>query len=182
MQFSQVLITSIVAAIAVVGITHAFASWGESPAYASAQTGPRAMRASWSGGGHGWFGGNGGRGDGAGRHGFRAFCDNRSNEWIGDMLALGERRLDLGSEQKPVWDELGTAVRAASDDLAALCGQMTDAPERSADAKLVQAETMMAAGLDALRRVQPAFHALYAALDDSQRKTLDDLAAHRRRH
>ncbi len=142
------------------------------------------MQANWSGGRHAWFGQSGGQSGGvaAGRRGFRAFCDNRSSEWIGDLLVLGERRLDLTAEHKPAWDDLGTAIRAAADDLAALCGQLTDAPKRSADARLAEAETMMAAGLDAVRRVQPAFHALYAALDESQRTMLDDLAMHRRRH
>ena len=177
MQFSQVLITSIVAAIAVVGIAFLFIGRGWGPSYVGLEAGPHATPANWSAGGHGWY-----RPGGRGRHGFRAFCDERSGDWIEDLLVLGERRLDLTTEQKPAWDELGAAVRAASTDLRGLCAQMTDAPKRSADARLAEAETMMAAGLDAMRRVQPAFHALYAALDASQRKALDDLAAHRRRH
>jgi hypothetical protein len=37
----------------------------------------------------------------------------------------------------------------------------------------------MAAGLGALREVRPAFDALYVVLDEGQRKTLDDMLAHR---
>jgi len=49
----------------------------------------------------------------------------------------------------------------------------------SAAASLERMEALMEAGLAALREIRPAFDALYAVLDDAQRKTLDGAFAHR---
>lgn len=175
MHWSLVVVVSVVAAIVVVGITHTFTGWGGAPMYAGAYAGGDQAQPSGFGRRHAWQGRYGG--------GHAAFCNRESGEWIGDMMVVAERRLDLRPEQRAAWNELDAAVRAAGARIASLCKQFQTASAGNADERLGQAETAMEAGLGMVRQVRPAFHALYQTLDDSQRQVVDAFAAHRgRRH
>jgi hypothetical protein len=175
MHWSLVVVVSVVASIVVVGITHTFTGWGGGPMYAGAYAGAGEAQATGFGRRHAWRGQRGG--------GHAAFCNRESGEWIGDMMVVAERRLDLRPEQRAAWTELDAAVRTAGAEIAALCKQFQTASTGNADERLGQAETAMEAGLGMVRQVRPAFHALYQTLDDSQRQVVDAFAAHRsRRH
>jgi hypothetical protein len=111
----------------------------------------------------------------AGAEGAARWCGG-AREWrTEELLGLVERQLELTPAQTPAWEELGGALRAATARLAAAC---TPGPD-DAPGRLRQAETLLEAGLETLRELRPALERFHATLDETQRRTLDDLMVRR---
>jgi hypothetical protein len=110
-----------------------------------------------------------------------AFCRGNAAEMADHMLVRVEHRVKPTDAQKPQFEALKTAIKSAATDAAAACPQP---PATGADGKPVQksavdrlkdAETGLAAALDAVRKVQPAATAFYASLSDEQKKIADEM-------
>lgn len=110
-------------------------------------------------------------------HGARGCAGVR--EWrTEELLGLVERQLELTPAQTPAWEALGGALRAGTARLAEACGPVPgDAPGR-----LRQAEALLETGLETVRELRPALERFQATLDETQRRTLDDLMARRHGH
>ena len=74
--------------------------------------------------------------------------------------------------QAPEWGRFAATVRMARERLGRACGSDPRALRDAATA-LAAAEERLAAGLDWLKEVRPAFADLYAQLDERQRALLD---------
>jgi hypothetical protein len=126
----------------------------------------------------GGFGFHGGHHRGGGMH---ALCGGGSTYMIDRIDGYVRRHLDLDANQKASWDEVLDTADDARRKLRDACADRDDwsgsAPER-----LAQMETLMAAGLDAVREVRPRFDAFYATLSDDQKATLDDAGPRHRHH
>jgi hypothetical protein len=129
--------------------------------------------------GHGHHFGRHGHGPG---HRLMRLCSERRGERLADLVALVESFVDFTPEQDGAWSRLTAALDAGSARVETACGELKAAgrPE-TAPARLARLETLMAAGLEALREVRPAFDGFYAALDADQQAALDRMAMHRHR-
>jgi LTXXQ motif family protein len=93
-------------------------------------------------------------------------------------LAFLKTELKITDAQLPLWNAVAEAIRANAksgmgmmEEMAGgMMGQGANLPDRFA-----AREKMMAARLDALRRLKSAVDPLYAALSDDQKKTADEL-------
>ena len=105
-----------------------------------------------------------------------AFCGPNRDERIERMVGMVEGFANFTAEQQPAWEKLRDSVRSASGKLDTACGAMRgtgrDAPP---PARLAGLETMLSAGLDAVREVRPSFDAFYATLNDKQKAAIDRL-------
>lgn len=133
-------------------------------------------------------------GDGAGKwasKGWRRgpgarFCRAGMERRMERFSAVVEGLAELDDAQTAAWNRLksasATAVAAVRKNCEALKerGRPATGPER-----LERLEGMLAARLDAVRTVRPAFTAFYETLDEDQRKAVDALRGsrwHHRRH
>jgi hypothetical protein len=130
-------------------------------------------------GGHGHHYGRHGHGAG---HGLMHLCSERRGERLSDLVAFVESFVDFTPEQTGAWSTLTAALDAGSARIGTACAELETAgrPE-TAPERLARLETLLAAGLDAVREVRPAFDGFYAALDSDQQAALDRMAMHRRR-
>jgi hypothetical protein len=178
MQKNVFLIGATTAWLAVVGlwaldtVTPAQADWYGNAPYAAPQ--------GYGGPPPGGFGGHGFHG---GRHhgGMNALCGGGSAYMIDRVDGFVRRHLDLDPNQKAAWDGVVDSADDARRKLRDACADRDDwsgtTPER-----LARMETLMAAGLDAVREVRPRFDAFYATLSDDQKATLDDAGPRHRHH
>jgi hypothetical protein len=129
--------------------------------------------------GGGGFGGH--HGGGMGPMGFGAVCKGNGAEMADHMLIGLEYKVKPTDAQKPAFEELKAAAKAAAAKAAAGCPPKT---ERSADGarpapkapteRLAMMEAGLTAQLDAIRTVRPAADKFYATLSDDQKKTLTE--------
>ena len=165
MNSRKVIIASAVAGIALVGaLSLAAPDWQcVRPAFAA------------MGEGDGRHFGRHGRG-----HGLARLCSERREERLADMVGFVESFVDFTPEQEAAWSGLTAALDQGSDRIGAACGELKaeGRPETAPD-KVARLETMLEAGLDALRDVRPAFEGFYATLDAEQKAAIDRLAMHR---
>lgn len=104
------------------------------------------------------------------RGGFGGMCDPRAAglaEWRADQI---ERAVKLTEAQRSALDDLRAASAKAIEAMAAACP--TEFP-LSSSARMEFMEKRMAAMLQAIKTVRPAFDALYASLSDEQKARLD---------
>jgi hypothetical protein len=171
MNTRKALIVSTVAGLALVGgLTLAAPGWeAMQPAFAAAGAGHR-HHFGRHGGGH--FGG----------HKLMRLCSERRGERLADLVAFVESFAGFTPEQTGAWNELTAALDSGSDRIGTACGELEAAgkPESAPD-KLARLETLLEAGLKAVRDVRPAFDGFYAVLDAEQKAALDRMAMHRRR-
>jgi LTXXQ motif family protein len=91
-------------------------------------------------------------------------------------IAFLKTELKIADAQQPLWNAVADAMRANARAMAdmpsgmPMMGTGTTLPD-----KLASHEMMMAAHLDGLRKLRAAVDPLYAALNDDQRKTADEL-------
>jgi hypothetical protein len=107
-----------------------------------------------------------------------------SPKHIEGRLAFLKTELAITEAQRPMWDAFAEALRANARDTAAMMkelrGEMKPSQAASSTGLLHQIdlhERMLAARLEALRRMKAALEPLYAVLDDRQKRTADELLA-----
>jgi hypothetical protein len=115
--------------------------------------------------GHHGMGGMGGPGGGG------PLCRTQDS-MVPRMAARLETTVKPTDAQKADFEALKAAMTKAEATLKAACPTQAELADRTPPARLALAEKRMAAGLDAIRTVRPAFDALYAKLDDKQRDAM----------
>ncbi|HMR34305.1 MAG TPA: Spy/CpxP family protein refolding chaperone [Geminicoccaceae bacterium] len=103
------------------------------------------------------------------------FCGPDRNDRLNRMVEMIEGFANFSPEQEPAWQQLRDAVRDASAKLGPACDAMRDARDGAPTERLASIETMLSAGLDAVREVRPKFDAFYATLNDKQKRAIDRL-------
>lgn len=125
----------------------------------------------------GGFGHHGGRMGGMGGGMMGAVCKGNAAEMADHMLIRLEYKVKPTDAQKPAFEELKAAAKAAAAKAAAGC---PPAPVQAADGsrpapkppteRLAAMEKALSAQLDAVRTVRPAAEKFYASLSDEQKK------------
>lgn len=111
-----------------------------------------------------------------GRHGMRMICSDRRAEKVEDAIGFAEAFFTFRGEQKTAWDGLATALRDGSTTIGKHCAAMKDDDsQKTVIGKFARMETMLAAGLEVVQTVRPAFDKLYATLDEKQQAALDKM-------
>ena len=111
-----------------------------------------------------------------GRHGMKMVCSDRRAEKVEDAIGFAEAFFTFKGEQKVAWDGLATALRDGSTTIGKHCEAMkAHSGQETAIGKFARMETMLAAGLEVLQTVRPAFDKLYATLDEKQQAALDKM-------
>lgn len=104
-------------------------------------------------------------------------------EHIEGRIALLATELKITEAQRPLWDAFAEALRANARIMAGMMRDMggmmmmpaPDAAPSSLPQRLEAHEAMLAARLEALRNLKAKLQSLYAAFDDTQRRTADQL-------
>ena len=110
-------------------------------------------------------------------------CTHRYDRHLDDLTAFAGAFFRFTTEQTEAWNRLTDALRAGRASIATACQELTgEGGASSASDHLAQVETMLAAGLEVVRQVRPAFNQFYAVLTDEQKKALDELISRRRHH
>ena len=124
-----------------------------------------------------------GRSHGWGGRGLAHLCGDRRDEHIDAMTAFVEGFVGFTPPQTQAWADLTEALRAGSASVGEACDELeaTSSPD-TASALLARVETIAVTGLSVVREVRPTFDAFYGTLSEKQKKALDDLISHRRRH
>lgn len=118
-----------------------------------------------------------------GRHGVEYLCGERRERRMQDMVATVEGFATFTPEQQAAWDALKSRLDAGSQRLDAACESLPPVEGRPApDQRLARMETMLEAGLAAVREVRPAFAGFYATLDEKQKTAFDRLLQRGHRH
>ena len=167
MNWTEILLIVLVAVVIVAGAAHALTR--------------EAAKHGWHGAGAAAFAeiGGGHREWRQGRH--RAFshrCDGRWVENVDEAIERVEKALELRPEQAAAWAKLAARVRSGGTALVESCeGLKTAKGSERAPEALARAESMMVAGLQAVREFRAPFEAFYSVLTEAQRKTFDQLFA-----
>ena len=91
-------------------------------------------------------------------------------------LAFLKTELKITDAQLLLWNAVADAIRANAKGMGAAAeGMMGSTQAASLPDKLATREKMLAARLEALRKLKAAVDPLYAALSDEQKKTADEL-------
>ena len=103
-------------------------------------------------------------------------------EHIEGRIAFLKTELEITEAQQPLWDAFADALRASARGMAGMMADMQGAmmpTQTAAPVTLPQRielhERMLAARLDSLRQLGAASQPLYAAFDDTQKRTADTL-------
>jgi hypothetical protein len=103
-------------------------------------------------------------------------------EHIEGRIAFLKTELKITEAQQPLWDAFADALRASARGMAGMMADMQGAmmpTQTAAPVTLPQRielhERMLAARLDSLRQLGAASQPLYAAFDDTQKRTADTL-------
>jgi hypothetical protein len=106
-------------------------------------------------------------------HGGGHFCRD-GDKGMDRVLEWARWELALTPGQSDAFERLAQAGRGAGAKMASLCAdQKADAAQTSAPDRLAGLEAALAAGLDVVREVRPAFTDFYAVLTAEQRQILD---------
>jgi len=116
---------------------------------------------------------------------FTAMCTDRTARTAGELSYL-EAKLKPTSAQAGEWSAFKDAMTAQAKTSEANCldraAQMKEHQEKKERPSVVERQAMMEksleAKLDGIKATQPALTNLYAALDDSQKQTLNSAARH----
>ena len=109
------------------------------------------------------------------RMGPAALCGPEREERLSRMVEMIEGFANFSPEQQPAWEQLRDAVSAAGAKLGPACDAMRDSRDGTPPERLASMETMLSAGLDAMREIRPKFDAFYATLNDKQKRAIDRL-------
>jgi hypothetical protein len=108
-------------------------------------------------------------------------CEERLARRAG-IIAYTVTKLNLTSEQRPLWDKLQALMQAAGDKQRQLCASLKPAGERGRETVLDRAarrEQFLAARLQAIQQTRPALEQLYQALTPEQKAIIDHPMMHR---
>jgi flagellar capping protein FliD len=121
-------------------------------------------------------------GQGGGGHGREARnqspaqrCEDRLARQAG-MVAYIVAKLNLTDQQKPLWNQVQSAMQAAADKQRALCANLKPRDQRASQTlldRLDQRQQMLQARLEGMQQVRPSLQALYQALTPDQRAIVD---------
>ena len=108
---------------------------------------------------------------------------NAMAEHVEGRIAFLKTELKITDAQQPLWNAVADAMRANAKEMTDMMPMMQSMmqpsgtlPEKGTlTEKLAAREKMMTAHLDALRKLKAAVEPLYAALNDDQKKTADEL-------
>lgn len=91
-------------------------------------------------------------------------------------IAFLKTELKITDAQMPLWDAVADAIRAAPKGMSAMQNMSMMQPQSNTlPEKLAAREKAMTAHLEAFRKFKAAVEPLYAALNDDQKKTADQL-------
>jgi len=135
-----------------------------------------------SGGGPGrWMRGEGG----PGMHGWRGMmmhhmmhrnprerCEERL-AWRAAMRAYTDAKLDLTTEQRPLWDRIQNIAQTEQQKERELCAGLKPRGDTTMLDRLDRMQQFLSTRLDALQAAKPAVQALYQALSPDQRAIFD---------
>lgn len=113
-------------------------------------------------------------------------CSGNLAEKVDYMAVRIEHRVKPTDAQKPAFEELKTAMKAAAGKVAAACpaqpaamadgqGPAGKPAAKELPARLAETETQLAAALDAVRTVRPVAEKFYASLDEAQKKAVSEM-------
>jgi hypothetical protein len=108
-------------------------------------------------------------------------CEERLARRAG-MIAYTVAKLNLTSEQRPLWDKLQSQMQAAADKQRQLCASLKPAGERGQETildRLNRREQFLTARLQAVQQTKPALEQLYQALTPEQKTIVDHPFMHR---
>lgn len=99
---------------------------------------------------------------------------------IEGRIAFLKTELKITDAQQPLWNAFAEALRVNARGMSGMMGDMQDMMmgaqgPAALPQRLELYERMLAARLDALRRLKGALGPLYAAFDDVQKRTADQL-------
>jgi hypothetical protein len=102
---------------------------------------------------------------------------NAMAEHVEGRIAFLKTELKITDAQQPLWNAVADAMRANAKEMTDMMPMMRSMMQPSATLpeKLAAREKMMTANLDAFRKLKAAVEPLYAALNDDQKKTADEL-------
>ena len=110
------------------------------------------------------------------------FCSRRAGWPMERMAAVVEGLAVLDDAQKAAWADFRKTGEAAKASLRQACETLVEAGRPTTVlARLERRENMLAARLEAMRSVRPAFAKFYESLDEGQQKALDSLGRKGRR-
>lgn len=99
-------------------------------------------------------------------------------ERIKGRIAFLRTELRITDAQQPLWSAFAAALRANAPAMAGMQGTMMSvqgATPQTLPQRIEGQERGLAARLDALRQLKAALQPLYAGLDDTQKRTADQL-------
>lgn len=96
---------------------------------------------------------------------------------IDGRLAFLKAELKITAAQEPLWHDYAAALRDEAEHMRHHCSAMMSGRETmSLPERLDRHEQMMASHLDAMRVLAKALKPLYASLDETQKRTADQLS------
>jgi hypothetical protein len=99
-------------------------------------------------------------------------CEERL-AWRAAMRAYTESKLDLTSEQRPLWDRVASIAQTEQQKERQLCSALKPRDETTMLDRLDRMQQFLSTRLDALQAAKPAVQALYQALTPEQRAIFD---------
>jgi len=105
-------------------------------------------------------------------------CGGRATYMIERMDRFMGHAMDFNDKQEAAWKDVVKTADTAREKVQETCKDR-DAFTGTAPERLARVETMMSAGLEAVKEVRPKFDTFYATLTDRQKQRLDDMMDHR---
>jgi hypothetical protein len=99
-------------------------------------------------------------------------CEERL-AWRAAMRAYTEAKLDLTSEQRPLWDRVESIAQTEQQKERQLCSALKPCDETTVLDRLDRMQQFLSTRLEALQAAKPAVQALYQALTPEQRAIFD---------
>lgn len=138
------------------------------------------MRGEGGPGMRGWGMHEGGMHEG-GMHGGRGMMMHRNPQerceerlaWRAAMRAYTEAKLDLTSDQRPLWDRIQNIAQTEQQKERQLCATLKPRAETTMLDRLDRMQQFLSTRLEALQAAKPAVQALYQALSPEQRTVFD---------
>ena len=93
--------------------------------------------------------------------------------WRAARRAYVEAKLNLTTEQRPLWDKLQSTAQAAQQKERQLCQLLKPGEQSTVLDRMDRAQQFLSARLDAVQSAKPALQALYQALTPEQRAVID---------
>jgi hypothetical protein len=112
-------------------------------------------------------------------------CGERAAQHTERMIGVVEGLMTFSSPQQTAWNELTKTVRDSRTSFTETCKSVVEGERpTTAQARMERMEKLMAARLDMMRSIRPAFETFYGTLNETQQKAIDDLFTghHRGRH